>query len=114
MPFYLCSCYLQLVPELRSCFLVAVHNHVCATMFLQARARKVEAETKLAGLQQDIGQLSSLTEDQVGGEEAEVTRLQQVRVTLSANPVTPRNSQMSSVCTLSCTSDTVWCQSHTF
>eukprot|EP00891_Asterochloris_glomerata_P006112 jgi/Astpho2/6112/Aster-04057 len=43
----------------------------------RARARKVEAETKLAGLQQDIGQLSTMSDTEVAMEEAQAEQLQQ-------------------------------------
>ena len=38
----------------------------------------MEAETKLAGLQQDIGQLSTLSDTEVAMEEAQAEQLQQV------------------------------------
>lgn len=47
-------------------------------MATQARTRKVEAESKLAGLQQDLAELGSVSGDQLGAEEAETTRLHQV------------------------------------
>ena len=43
----------------------------------QARTRKVEAESKLAGLQQDLAELGNVSGDQLGAEEAETTRLHQ-------------------------------------
>ena len=38
----------------------------------------MEAETKLAGLQQDIGQLSTMSDTEVAMEEAQAEQLQQV------------------------------------
>ena len=48
---------------------------------MQARTRKVEAESKLAGLQKDLAELGSVSGDQLGAEEAETSRLHQVLVT---------------------------------
>ena len=44
-----------------------------------ARARKLEAQSKLEGLQKDIERLSSLSGEEVHAEEAQVEDLQQVR-----------------------------------
>ena len=53
-----------------------VQLRACACV--QARSRKLEAESKLAGLQKDLAQLGSVSGDQVGAEEAQTTRLLQV------------------------------------
>ncbi len=45
---------------------------------LQARARKVEVQTKLEQLQQDIAELSSLTPEQAQAEEAATAALLEV------------------------------------
>lgn len=47
-------------------------------LFLQARTRKLEAESKLAGLQKDLAELGSVSGDQAGQEEAQTMQLHQV------------------------------------
>lgn len=47
-------------------------------MRMQARTRKLEAESKLAGLQKDLAELGSLSGDQAGQEEAQTMQLHQV------------------------------------
>ena len=44
----------------------------------QARTRKLEAESKLAGLQKDLAELGSVSGDQAGAEEAQTMQLHQV------------------------------------
>ena len=51
---------------------------------MQARTRKLEAESKLAGLQKDLAELSSVSGDQAGQEEAQTMQLHQV-----VSPATP-------------------------
>ena len=45
---------------------------------MQARTRKLEAESKLAGLQKDLAELGSVSGDQAGQEEAQTMQLHQV------------------------------------
>lgn len=47
-------------------------------MHVQARTRKLEAESKLAGLQKDLAELGSVSGDQAGQEEAQTMQLHQV------------------------------------
>ena len=47
-------------------------------MRMQARTRKLEAESKLAGLQKDLAELGSVSGDQAGQEEAQTMQLHQV------------------------------------
>ncbi len=47
-------------------------------VLLQARTRKLEAESKLAGLQKDLAELGSVSGDQAGAEEAQTMQLHQV------------------------------------
>ena len=47
-------------------------------MHMQARTRKLEAESKLAGLQKDLAELGSVSGDQAGQEEAQTMQLHQV------------------------------------
>lgn len=47
-------------------------------MLVQARTRKLEAESKLAGLQKDLAELGSVSGDQAGQEEAQTMQLHQV------------------------------------
>ena len=47
-------------------------------MHVQARTRKLEAESKLAGLQKDLAELGSVSGDQAGQEEAQTVQLHQV------------------------------------
>jgi len=51
-------------------------------VLLQARTRKLEAESKLAGLQKDLAELGSVSGDQAGAEEAQTMQLHQVRFLL--------------------------------
>lgn len=44
----------------------------------QARTRKLEAESKLAGLQKDLAELGTVSGDQAGAEEAQTMQLHQV------------------------------------
>lgn len=54
------------------------HNYlVCSSQ--TARAKKLEAQTKLEGLHRDIEQLGKLSGEQARAEEAQVEELQQVR-----------------------------------
>ena len=48
------------------------------SLLLQARTRKLEAESKLAGLQKDLAELGSVSGDQAGQEEAQTSLLHQV------------------------------------
>jgi len=45
---------------------------------LQACTRKLEAESKLAGLQKDLAELGSVSGDQAGAEEVQTMQLHQV------------------------------------
>lgn len=59
----------------------ALHLSVCSTslcMHVQARTRKLEAESKLAGLQKDLAELGTVSGDQAGQEEAQTMQLHQV------------------------------------
>ena len=47
-------------------------------MYAQARTRKLEAESKLAGLQKDLAELGNVSGDQAGQEEAQTMQLHQV------------------------------------
>ena len=47
---------------------------------MQARARKVEAQSKLEQLQKDLAELSNLSPDTVAAEEHVTRKLQEVRV----------------------------------
>ena len=49
---------------------------------MQARTRKLEAESKLAGLQKDLAELGSVSGDQAGAEEAQTMQLHQVHCPL--------------------------------
>lgn len=49
-----------------------------AAGWVQARARKVDAQSKLEQLQKDIAELSSLTPEQAQAEEAATTALEEV------------------------------------
>ena len=63
----------------------ALFAHVVARLRSQAaRARKLEAQSKLDGLQKDIERLSSLSVEEVHTEEAQVEDLQQVSAVLPA------------------------------
>jgi hypothetical protein len=59
--------------------------------FDQAKARKVEVQTKLAELQKDITQLSQLSDGDVAAEEEATTKLLEVRSPegFSHGPVVP-------------------------
>ena len=52
---------------------------------LQARTRKLEAESKLAGLQKDLAELGTVSGDSVEAEEAQTLQLQQVHLLLDCS-----------------------------
>lgn len=60
---------------IRLFFVVPVHIF---DLLVQARTRKLEAESKLAGLQKDLAELGSVSGDQAGQEEAQTMQLHQV------------------------------------
>lgn len=64
-------------PLVASCSIGQSKVDVCFSV-VQARSRKVEAQSKLEQLQRDIAELSSLSPDTVATEEEVTHKLQQV------------------------------------
>ena len=76
-------------------------------VLLQARTRKLEAESKLAGLQKDLAELGSVSGDQAGAEEAQTMQLHQVRFLLQCHDCLNITNSCTiclhcSTCTLAC------------